>query len=136
MKGAQRVTPEYVEKRLVEFAEKHRQALVSLGFADKEVADGCQYLATRFKDRDFKLYGVQPVHLLHAAKRITRFAIKCAIEQCPSRKARIARWQEDYREKCAEVRRRQPLAQFFSFEAVYAKRLKVNLASYKSLFRL
>lgn len=136
MKGAQRVTPEYVEKRLVEFAEKHRQALVTLGFADKEVEAGCQYLATRFKDRDFKLYGSQPVHLLHAAKRITRFAIKCAIEQCPARKARIARWQADYRDQCAELRKRQPQGLFFSFEAVYAGRLKVNLAGYKQLFRL
>jgi hypothetical protein len=42
----------------------------------------------------------------------------------------------EYAAECAEARKRNPAACFFSFKATYASKLRVNLAPHKALFRL
>lgn len=130
------VTMEYVDQRYSQFAEKYRAALAFLKFGEKEIADNVKALQHRLATHDFKRYGDKPINYLHAGKRITRFLIKQAVEYSPAARARRERLQAEYHARIAAERVRNPMASFFSFEAAYAGKLKVNLANFRSLFRL
>jgi hypothetical protein len=130
------VTMDYVDQRYAQFAEKYRAALAYLKFSEQDIAERVKALQHRLATHDFKRYGDKPIHFLHAGKRITRFLIKHAIEYSPAARARRTQLQADYHARIAQERLRQPLATFFSFEAAYARKLKINLANFRSLFRL
>lgn len=124
----------YVETRFADFVAAYRRAMTAMGHDKHYIDTHSQVLQSRLATRDFKLYGDRPSHLLHAGKRISRFLIKLAIENSPGQKERRARLYEKYQAECAEIRVHQPLATFFSFEAAYALRLKVNLQEHRALF--
>lgn len=128
------VTMEYVDNRFKDFVAKYRQLLEFLAFPDSYIDERVSVLTQRLAARDFKLYGDRPVNFLHAGKRITRAAVKFALEQCPRQKRRRERLHQDYLNKIAEERRFNPHATFFSFEAAYAGRLKVNLGPHRKWF--
>lgn len=130
------ITRDYVATRFDQFVAKFRTALETLGYSAEDVGVQANALATRLQTRDFKVYGDQPIHELHAGKRITRALVKFAIVSRPAEKARRARLRDAYAAKCAEVRKTQPHAVFFSFEAARANALKVDLRPFKALFQL
>lgn len=130
------VTMEYVDRRFAQFAAKLEEVMQSLKFDQAKINDYVSNLRKRLAARDFKLYGNRPINYLHSGKRITRFYIKLALETCPSRKAFVARLQDQYQERVAEERRRNPFASFFSFEAAYASKLRVNLTPHRRLFMI
>lgn len=128
------ITTEYVDKRFAQFVAKHAVTLQALGYEEARVQKDCRNLELRLRLRDFKLYGSNPIHALHGGKRITRFLVKSAIEHRPAARARRERLYQEYCERAREIRKSQPFASFFSFEAVYAKQLRVNLLPFKKMF--
>lgn len=130
------VTMPYVDTRFAQFLQKYAEVLKTLQFDDAAVAERIASLKHRLDSRDFKLYGERPIHVLHGGKRITRYLIKTAVEWGPIAKARRERLRAEYCERIAEVRKSQPFACFFSFEAAYSDKLKVNLGAMSHLFRL
>jgi hypothetical protein len=129
-----RVTEEYVNNRFKEFADKYWKLLEFLGYASSNVEEWVTVLSNRLASRDFKQYGTRPINDLHGGKRITRFAIRTAIEHCPSEKQRRERLQQEYNARAAEIRQYQPHASFFSFEAAYADKLKVDMRPHRQWF--
>lgn len=128
------VNKEYVEARFAQFVRKYREVLASLGYGADEIAKNTAMLTERLKKRDFKLYGARPINELHGGKRITRFLIRSAIEFGPAQRARRAALQTQYHEKITEERRRNPCATFFSFEAAYASKLRINFGPMRQMF--
>lgn len=131
-----RVTETYVNQRFAEFAKKYKAVLTELKFDADTIAQHVAHLQHRLATRNFKLYGVRPINMLHAGKRITRFYIKLAFEVCPAQKARRQRLHDQYCERIAEIRKTQPFAFFFSFEATYARQLRINFAPLRQKFYL
>lgn len=130
------VTMEYVDTRFAQFVSKYESVLKHLNYAEAEIGRLTENLAQRLKARDFKLYGTKPIQFLHSGKRVTRFLIKSAVEYSPAQRAKRDALRAQYHAKIAEERRRNPTACFFSFEAAYADKLKVNLRTVRDFFRL
>ena len=130
------VTMERVNVRFAQFVEKYRIALKFLNYSEADIGKDTAALERRLAAHDFKLYGSHPVHYLHGGKRITRFLVKQAIEYSPAARARRERLAAEYRARIAQVRVQQPLATFFSFEAAYAAKLRVDLSAFRALFVL
>lgn len=128
------VTMEYVDNRYKDFVAKFRRLLESLSYPASYIDERVNVLSQRLITRDFKRYGDRPINFLHAGKRITRAAIKFALEGSPAEKQRRERLQADYRRKIEEERRFNPHATFFSFEAAYAGKLKVDLRPHRQWF--
>jgi DNA polymerase III epsilon subunit-like protein len=129
-----RVTMEYVDNRYKDFAAKYGQLLEFLNYPAPYIAESVAKLSLRLATHDFKRYGDRPINFLHAGKRITRALIRFALEGCPHEKQRRELLRTKYLRKIEEVRRSQPQATFFSFEAVYAKELKVDLSPHRQWF--
>lgn len=130
------VTMEYVDTRFAQFVSKYEAVLKHLNYAEAEIGSLTENLAARLKARDFKLYGAKPIQFLHSGKRVTRFLLKSAVEYSPAQKARREALRQEYSNKTAEIRSKNPTACFFSFEAAYADKLRVNLRAFRDLFRL
>lgn len=128
---------DYVDKRFAQFVDKYAQVLTAQGHPPEQIGSNVAMLRQRLATRDYHVRDAnRPVCHLHAGKRVARFLIKTAIEFSPARKAQIARWREQYGRSCAEARRTQPHITFFSFEAAYAGKLRLQLAPHKAAFRL
>jgi hypothetical protein len=128
------VTIEYVETRFATFLIKYKSVLTGLGYGENEIAERVSSLKARLDQRDFKLYGDRPINILHGGKRITRNLIAGAIKYSPAQMVKVSRLRDDYAAKCAEIRKNQPHATFFSFEAAYANKLRVDLKPHRNLF--
>ena len=130
------MTEAYVDQRFAEFVKKYKALLAELKFDAETIAANVANLQRRLAARDFKLYGSRAINLLHAGKRITRFYFKLAFEVCPAEKARRQRLRDEYSARTAEIRETQPYAVFFSFEATYANKLRINFAPLRRKFYL
>lgn len=130
------ITPEYVDQRFSTFVEKLAVAMRTLGHSEEAITENCEVLSKRLLARDFKTYGETPLHQLQAGKRVTRFFLKLAVEQRPAQKARRQALLQRYQEEVSRERAINPCATFFSFEAAYAGKLRVNLSEFKRLFYL
>lgn len=130
------VTSERVRVRFDQFLSAYEAALKSLAYEANEISDRVGKLRTRLARADFKLYGNKPIHELHGGKRVVRFLIKLAIEHSPAQQARKIRLRAEYLRRLEELRKTNPNPCVFSFEATYAKQLKVDLTPFKQLFHI
>ena len=128
------ITMTYVEQRYVDFVSKYRLILIELKFDADYIAKSVANLQQRLRKFDFKRYGDNPVHFLHAGKRITRTYIRWAIESAPARKARIQQMRKAYADKIEKHRESWPHATFFSFEAAHAAQLRISFSSHRKRF--
>ena len=132
--SAVRVTHAHVQLRHGQFADAFARALKTLGYSADDACERVAQLRKRLANSDFKLYGTEPVHYLHAGKRVTRALIKFAIQGCPAELRRRDALRQQYNKRVAAERALNPHANFFSFEAAYAGKLRVDLSAYKKLF--
>lgn len=131
------VTFEILEKRVPQLVCSYRAALTELGFDAETVKAWSASLQDQLKARRYhKGNSPRAIEHLVCAKRVTRYLIRCAIENRPAERARRDRLMREYVAKCKEIREKQPLAAFFSFEASYAGRLRVDVKPFAHLFRL
>lgn len=128
------VTMDYVESRYKDFVAKYRQLLTVLNYPSSYIEERVTVLSRRLANGDFKLYGNRPINFLHAGKRITRAAVIFALQGCPAEQRRREKLREEYNRRIQEVRRYNPHATFFSFEAAYARQLRVPLAPHRQWF--
>jgi hypothetical protein len=128
------VTIDYVENRYKDFVSKYGQLLKFLGYPAPYIEERVTVLTRRLANRDFKRYGDRPINFLHAGKRITRAAIVFALQGCPAEQQRRERLRAEYNRKIAEERRHNPHATFFSFEAAYARQLRVPMGPHRQWF--
>lgn len=130
------ITTDYVDARFQQFVAKYQAVLKELNYEPAYIEQSSRHLAQRLATRDFKRYGDRPIQLLHAGKRVTRALIKFAIHSCPAQKRRRELLQQQYNDRLAMLRERNPEVTVFSFEATYAAKLKIDLRPYKAFFYL
>ncbi len=129
-----RITEQYIETRISQLKEKIKQANIVVGFDDNYAEIISQQFVTLCNSPEVKSRDSNPIHTLTRIKRIARNAIRIAIQSNPKRKAQVAFWQNEYSEKCQEMKKIDPAASFFSFETAYAKKLKIEFSHFKTLF--
>ena len=123
----------YVDFRFLQFVQKYKQVLEKLIFDKNYIEKYTNLLDKRLKQKDFKVYGDKPVNYLHGGKRITRFYIKCALEECQKYKNYRELLYIEYSNK---IKENNPNTTFFSFESAYSKQLKINFSDYKEFFKI
>lgn len=132
---------DYVEKRFSDFIKKYRSVISNpqYKYSPEQIEKNVEHLQKRLQNRDFKMYGDKPIHLLQAGKRIVKNSIKVAISTNPFRKSIINMWREQYRKDCEDSIKNKPWLSnsgFFSFEAAYSKKLLINFSQHKQLLFL
>jgi hypothetical protein len=137
MPSPQAITFDGLDARFEQLVKKYSAALAALGFPAAEVERQSCHLGTRLAKRDYCTRDSNRaiVHL-HTAKRVTRFYLRLAIQQCPAQKARVARAQASYNQRRAEALITNPATPWFSFEASHARLLNPSVRPFAHLFRL
>lgn len=125
-----------VKLRFDFYCERLREVLEYFGHDKAYIEMDVRRLRDRLQNGFFRITGNQPINLLHGGRRITRHAIKCAIERAPAHLARIERLRDHYGRQCSAERALHPARTFFSFEAAHAKDIAVDLKPHHHFFRL
>ncbi len=132
----QNITYAYLQKRLEQMISHLHQVFLTLGYTEQDALQNTLAAKKRLEHSDGKLYGNRNIHHLHRAKRLVRNEIRLAITYRPQRKANIERWKSEYQQRVSEHYARTPNTPVFSFEHTYAKQLRINFGSFKTLFLL
>lgn len=125
-----------VKQRFDFYCERLEDVLEHFGHDKAHIEMDVRRLRDRLQNGFFRITGNQPINLLHGGRRITRHAIKCAIERAPAHLARIERLRGEYGRQCAAERALHPARSFFSFEAAHAKDIAVDLKPHRRFFYL
>lgn len=128
------ITMSYVKQRYIDFVNKYSSVLNSLNYEQAVIQEKIAALQARLDGFDFKRYGDNPVHFLHAGKRITRNSIRVAIQHSPAQKQWMETLRQQYHSKIAAAQKENPNMGFFSFESAHARDLKIDFSKHRQQF--
>lgn len=127
-------TEQYVDARIMQIADKIKQAMMAFNHSDFSQVD---VYINRMYSNDFVVdKPLTQAYRLKMAKRLARYYIKHAIEYSPIQKKLKEKVHEQYLIKCKERIELLGYNDMFSFESWSKKKLSVNYADYKVFFQL
>jgi len=118
------------------YAAHYEGALKELGYDADEVERSTKLLRHRLDTWGFRINGSAPINLLHGGRKLTRYAIKSAIERRPAQRDYVERLRLAYAEECRVLKGNSPSMTFFGFDSAKADLLRVDLKPFEQMFKL